>query len=126
MLEDLPECARVALSHVLPAETILDARAARASDLFPQRGVAEQAPDRRSESLRIVGIDEQTGLPVFDDLQDSVHSRSHDRFAAGQRLNHGDAERLEARGQDEDSAVMKEPGNRRTRLLADELNLFFQ
>src|SRR6266851_4090568 len=94
--QDLLERVCVVLAHLLLLKMILDASARRFAQSPAKRGVGQQETDRRRQRERIIRLDENSVLPVIDDLQNAVHVRSHHCLAAGHRFERGDAEGLES------------------------------
>ena len=60
----------------------------------PDGGTAQAVAStpKLSWALRILGLDDDAGLSVANDLRKSAHVRHHDGQLAGRRLDHGDAE----------------------------------
>ena len=60
--------------------------------MHTQAGIGEHLGDRFREGLVVAGRDEQPGLAVFDERLQAAHTRTHDRRAAGHRLERDEAE----------------------------------
>jgi hypothetical protein len=88
--------------HALPVAELGDVLTCGTPEPAAEVFIGQQPVDRGAQRPGIARRDEKAGLAVLDEVAKPTHGARHDRSPVRHRLGAGDAESLDARGEDGD------------------------